>query len=364
MLLPHDPLSVYDLQAYDYDLPEERIAQEPAARRDHSRLLVMDSRSGLTFDRRFPDLLEHLAPGDTLVLNDTKVFPARLLGHKETGGKAELLLLEFPRPMAAPAGNWQQAVAGGLIKASKRPRPGSIISFGEHLQARVEEVLPAGRAQVRLLYRGDLHELLERHGRIPLPPYIRRGEGESAADRQRYQTVFAASPGAVAAPTAGLHFTDQLLAAIRGKGVRIGRITLHVGYGTFAPVRVEDIRRHQIHAEYLTVSEQTAQLVNETRENGSKIMAVGTTTVRGLEFAADGNGRLQAAEGWCDLYIYPGYRFKVVDNLVTNFHLPRSSLLFMVSALAGRERILQGYRQAIALGYRFYSYGDAMVILT
>jgi S-adenosylmethionine:tRNA ribosyltransferase-isomerase len=363
MLLPYDQLSIYDLQAYDYELPEERIAQEPAARRDQSRLLVMDRRSGLTFDRRFPDLLEHLAPGDTLVLNDTKVFPARLLGQKETGGKAELLLLEFPRPMPALTGDWQQAVAGGLIKTSKRPKPGSTISFGENLQARVEKILPAGKVQARLLYRGDLHDLLEQHGRIPLPPYIRRGEGESAADRLRYQTVFAASPGAIAAPTAGLHFTDQLLAAIREKGVRIGRITLHVGYGTFAPVRVEDIRQHQIHAEYLAVSEHTAKLVNETKENGGKIMAVGTTTVRGLEFAAGTDGRLQAAAGWCDLYIYPGYRFKVVDNLVTNFHLPRSSLLFMVSALAGRERILQGYRQAIALGYRFYSYGDAMVIL-
>jgi S-adenosylmethionine:tRNA ribosyltransferase-isomerase len=356
--------TIYDLHAYDYELPEERIAQEPAATRDQSRLLVLDRRSGRTLDRRFPDLLEYLTPGDTLVLNDTKVFPARLLGLKETGGKAELLLLDFPRPMAALAGDWQQAVAGALIKTSKRPKPGSTIIFGEDFQALVEEILPDGKIQARLLYRGNLHDLLERHGHIPLPPYIRREEGESAIDRQRYQTVFAASPGAVAAPTAGLHFTDQLLAAIREKGVRIGHITLHVGYGTFAPVRVEDIRLHQIHAEYLAVSEHTAQLVNETKENGGKIVAVGTTTVRGLEFAADTAGRLHAAAGFCNLYIYPGYKFKVVNNLVTNFHLPRSSLLFMVSALAGREPILNGYRQAVALGYRFYSYGDAMIILT
>jgi S-adenosylmethionine:tRNA ribosyltransferase-isomerase len=355
---------IYDLRAYDYELPEELIAQEPAASRENSRLLVLDRDTGLMLDRRFPDLLEHLTPGDTLVLNDTRVFPARLLGRKESGGKAELLLLEFPRLLAEKEGNWRLAEVCGLVKSSKRPAPGSIISFGEPLRARVEKLLPGGKMAVRLLYQGELRDLLDRYGRIPLPPYIRRPEGESVADRERYQTVYAASTGAVAAPTAGLHFSDDLLAAIRKKGVRTCHITLHVGYGTFAPVRTEDIRQHRIHAEHLSVSAHTAQLVNETRAAGGKIWAVGTTTARGLEFAVDTEGKVKATEDWCDLYIYPGYQFKVVNNLITNFHLPRSSLLFMISALAGREQILRSYSRAIDLGYRFYSYGDAMAILT
>jgi S-adenosylmethionine:tRNA ribosyltransferase-isomerase len=356
--------SLYDLDAYDYRLPEELIAQEPARRRDESRLLVLDGREERLRHRRFPDLLEYLAPGDALVVNDTRVFPARLLGRKETGGRLELLLLDLPQPLPETDDGWQQASARGLFKSSKRPQPGSTITFGENLQARVEEILPGGKIRVRLLYRGELAVLLDRHGLMPLPPYIRRTEGQTAADRERYQTVFAAAPGAVAAPTAGLHFTDELLAAIEMKGVRLGRLTLHVGYGTFAPVRAEDIRGHRIHSEYVSVSERTAHLVNETKAAGGRIWAVGTTSVRGLEFAADENGLMQAREGWCDLYIYPGYRFKVVNNLVTNFHLPRSSLLFLVSALAGREPVMAAYEEAVASGYRFFSYGDAMAILT
>ncbi|MDA8164722.1 MAG: tRNA preQ1(34) S-adenosylmethionine ribosyltransferase-isomerase QueA [Desulfobacteraceae bacterium] len=353
---------VYDLDAYDYHLPEELIAQEPASRRDGSRLLVLDGRGGLSH-RRFPDLLEYLAPGDALVVNDTRVFPARLLGRKETGGQVELLLLDLPQPLPQTDSGWRQASARGLYRCSKRPQPGSTIAFGETLQARVEEILPGGTMRAVLLYRGELDGVLARHGQMPLPPYIRRPEGQLAADRERYQTVFAAAPGAVAAPTAGLHFTGELLAAIEAKGVRLGRVTLHVGYGTFAPVRSEDIRRHRIHAEYASVSEGTAELVNETKAAGGRVWAVGTTTVRSLEFAAGGQGRVRAREGWCDLYIYPGYRFQVVDNLVTNFHLPRSSLLFLVSALAGRERIMAAYEEAVAAGYRFFSYGDAMAIV-
>ncbi|MEJ2032130.1 MAG: tRNA preQ1(34) S-adenosylmethionine ribosyltransferase-isomerase QueA [Deltaproteobacteria bacterium] len=355
---------IYNLDAYDYQLPQKTIAQEPASSRDESRLLVLDVPEERLLHRRFRDLLDHLSPGDALVVNDTKVFPARLLGRKETGGRLELLLLDLPRPLPGKDRNWRQALAHGLFRSSKRPQPGSTVSFGENLRARVEELQPDGKMRARLLYRGELLELLEQCGLMPLPPYIRRPETPSPRDRERYQTVFAAAPGAVAAPTAGLHFTEELLAAIAGKGVRLGRLTLHVGYGTFAPVRSEDIRHHPIHAEYLTVSSSTAHLVNETKEAGGKIWAVGTTTVRGLEFAADERGRMKATEGWCDLYIYPGYRFKVVNNLVTNFHLPRSSLLFLVSALAGRERIMRAYEQAIAAGYRFYSYGDAMAILT
>lgn len=356
--------TIYDLKAYDYDLPGENIAQEPTASRDGSRLLVLDNRHGLISDRRFPDLLEYLAPGDTLVLNDTRVFPARLLGRKESGGKAELLLLEFPRLMPEAEGAWRLAAARGLVKSSKRVRPRTMIRFGEELQARIEEILPAGELKVQLLFRGELQKLLERFGQMPLPPYISRKGGYSVADRQRYQTVFAACTGAVAAPTAGLHFTADLLAAIEKKEVRIGRITLHVGYGTFAPVREQDIRLHRIHSEFLEVPDRTAMLVNETREKGGKVWAVGTTTARALEFAARSGKGVEATNGCCDLYIYPGYRFKVVDNLITNFHLPRSSLLFMVSALASRENILDSYRRAIRLGYRFYSYGDAMAILT
>ncbi|MFA6284635.1 MAG: tRNA preQ1(34) S-adenosylmethionine ribosyltransferase-isomerase QueA, partial [Desulfurivibrionaceae bacterium] len=223
---------------------------------------------------------------------------------------------------------------------------------------------PDGKVRVVLCFRGDLARLLEEHGQMPLPPYIRREEGQSEEDRQRYQTVYAENPGAVAAPTAGLHFTPELLARIQAQGVRLAQVTLHVGYGTFAPVRVEDIREHAIHAEYLKVSEETAALVNETRAAGGRVWAVGTTSVRALEFAAQETGQVAGRSGFCDLYIYPGYQFRVVDNLITNFHLPQSSLLFLVSALVGRERILAAYEEAVEKGYRFYSYGDAMALIT
>lgn len=356
------------LASYQFVLPEESIAQHPLPRRDSSRLLVVDCPAEETRDRQFADLGDYLASGDLLVVNNTRVFPARLLGRKETGGKAELLILQYPVPepgdVSGDSDGWQQAEVVGLVKSAKRPQPGSQLFFSENLLGMVRELLADGKVRVVLRYRGDLARLLEAHGQMPLPPYIRREEGQSEEDRQRYQTVYAESPGAVAAPTAGLHFTPELLARIQAKGVRIAQVTLHVGYGTFAPVRVEDIREHAIHAEYLKVSEETAALVNETRATGGRVWAVGTTSVRALEFAAKDTGRVCARSGFCDLYIYPGYRFRVVDNLITNFHLPQSSLLFLVSALAGRTRILAAYGEAVAKGYRFYSYGDAMALIT
>ena len=356
------------LASYQFTLPEESIAQHPLARRDSSRLLVVDCPTGKTRDRQFADICDYFAPGDLLVVNNTRVFPARLLGRKETGGKAELLILQYPVPdpgsLVRDSHGWQQAEVIGLVKSAKRPQPGGQLLFSENLAATVLELLPDGKVRVALRYRGDLAPLLEEHGQMPLPPYIRREEGQSEEDRQRYQTVYAETPGAVAAPTAGLHFTPELLTRIQTGGVRVAQVTLHVGYGTFAPVRVEDIREHVIHAEYLMVSEETAVLVNETRAAGGRIWAVGTTSVRALEFAAEDTGRVFARSGFCDLYIYPGYRFRVVDNLITNFHLPQSSLLFLVSALAGRSVILAAYREAVGKGYRFYSYGDAMALIT
>lgn len=356
------------LASYHFALPEENIAQHPLACRDSSRLLVVDCLASETRDRQFTDICDYLASGDLLVVNNTRVFPARLLGRKETGGKAELLILEYPRAEAGFGGagldGWLQAEVIGLVKSAKRPHPGGKLLFSENLFGTVRELLPDGKVRVALHFRGDLAMLLEAHGQLPLPPYIHRGESQSEEDRQRYQTVYAEQPGAVAAPTAGLHFTPELLARIQALGVRIAQVTLHVGYGTFAPVRVEDIREHAIHAEYLKVSEETAALVNETRASGGRVWAVGTTSVRALEFAAQDTGRVSARSGFCDLYIYPGYKFRVVDNLITNFHLPQSSLLFLVSALAGRKRILAAYGEAVEKGYRFYSYGDAMALIT
>lgn len=367
-----EPDNSYTVRSYHYELPEENIAQSPAVERDASRLMVLNCKTNTIDDLHFGNILDFLSSGDLLVVNDTRVFPARLLGKKETGGRVELLLLDYPR-ILSPAPDctgkrsgvsWQTASANGLLKSSKRPRPGGRLLFSDTMEGIVDDVLPDGKVKVLLRFKGNLDDVLADHGRIPLPPYISRAAGELPEDRERYQTVYARQTGAVAAPTAGLHFTDTLLAAIRKKGVAVTGITLHVGYGTFAPVRVNDIRDHRIHAEYCIVSRNTAQMINRTSAAGGTIWTVGTTTARVLEYAADENGRVRSLAEWCDLYIYPGYRFKLVKNLITNFHLPGSSLLFMVSALAGRERIMECYRKAISLNYRFYSYGDAMVILT
>jgi S-adenosylmethionine:tRNA ribosyltransferase-isomerase len=357
----------FNLRSYDYHLPQKNIAQHPVDRRDASRLLVLHHPEGRIEHRRFADIIDLVAENDMLVINDTRVFPARLTGIKQTGGKIEVFLLEFPEENENIFGSsvWSTATATALLKASKRPRPNSIITIGEALTCRVLELFEDGKARIQLRYkRGeDLAVILAEYGQIPLPPYIERNNGTTSEDRDRYQTVYADRPGAVAAPTAGLHFTDTLLQALSEKGIAFGRITLHVGYGTFAPVRTEQIQEHNIHQEYVIIPPETAEKINATRKNGGRIWAIGTTTVRAIEFAADDTGQVRPTEDWCSLYIVPGYRFKVIDNLITNFHLPCSSLMFLVSALCGRETLLACYREAIEKEYRFYSYGDAMAII-
>ncbi len=357
------------LEDYDYDLPPERIAQFPAPQRDRSRLLVLDTGTTITHCY-FSDLVNYLRETDLLVINNTRVFPARLLGRKETGGRVELFLLSFPCASPNPSlpSPWREATAPALIKSSKRPKTGDMFHFSEQLRARVDGFSADGKVAVTIQYNQaqgkSLEALMEAHGQMPLPPYISRPEGSSSEDLHRYQTRYARHTGSVAAPTAGLHFSDELLAAIGRKGVEIASVMLHVGYGTFAPVRAEDIRNHVIHKEYVEISAATAATINQARAEGRRIWAVGTTTVRTLEFAAGEQGEIQPMAGECDLFIYPGYQFQVVDNLITNFHLPKSSLLFLVSALAGRRKIMDAYREAIIEKYRFFSYGDAMAIIT
>ncbi len=347
------------LQAYDYQLPQENIAQNPAAQRDVSRLLTLDVGSGAISHNVFSDVTKYFRPHDLLVLNDTRVFPARLHGYKDTGGKAELFLLRFPEKTQ----DKEEVVVPALIKSSRPPKIGSTISIGKKLTATILEY-DTGTVMARLNSSSDkdLGQLLEEYGEVPLPPYISRNSGSTVEDRKRYQTIYASEPGAVAAPTAGLHFTDQILEKLQEKGVDIVRVTLHVGYGTFAPVRHEKITEHCIHQEYLRIPRRTVKQIKQTKREGGRVWAVGTTTVRALEFWAQQN-QPSFLEGWCDLYIYPGYEFSVVDNLLTNFHLPKSSLLFLVSALCGRETLLGCYDEAISKGYRFYSYGDAMAII-
>lgn len=356
---------IFHIDSYDYQLPDSQIAQVPSDRRDGSRLLVVDG-AGAGMDAAFADLPRLIGPGDVLVVNDTRVFPARLLGRKESGGQAELLLLHYPDvagdvPSLDSPGHCLAEVRG-LVKCSKRPKPGSRLLFGAELTAEVLAVLENGEVRALLRWQGNLEEVLSRCGVMPLPPYIRRDQGEAAGDRERYQTIYARTSGAIAAPTAGLHFSDQLFAKIQERGAHVATVTLHVGYGTFAPVRVADIRDHAIHAEYAIVPESTVQTIRRAQEAGGRVWAVGTTSARALEFAA-ASGQLLAVSDWCRLYIYPGYTFRVVDNLITNFHLPKSSLLFMVSALAGYDQTMAAYRQALARGYRFYSYGDAMALI-
>ncbi len=350
------------LSSYNYHLPEHLIAQHPAEKRDNSRLMLIHSGKNESEHYHFSDIGRFIGKEDMLVVNNTRVFPARLLGTKETGGKAEVFLLEFPVNNGKNCGT---AVTTGLIKSSKRPKPGSQITINEMLSCTVEEDLGEGKVKLCLNYDRllGLAETLKRSGQIPLPPYISRKNGTTAEDVHRYQTVYASEPGAVAAPTAGLHFTDELLKGITKQGTLLGQVTLHVGYGTFAPVREMDITRHQIHREYLSISQETVDKIALTKKRGGKIWAVGTTTVRALEYGAKKTGHLEAIEDWCDLYIYPGFQFKVIDNLITNFHLPDSSLMFLVSALCGRETLLDCYRTAIKESYRFFSYGDAMAII-
>ncbi len=340
------------LSEFDYELPEDRIAQHPIGCRDESRLLLLDRESGSMEHRCFKDLADLLDPDDLLVFNDTRVRPSRVVGRKPTGGRVELLLLE-----QEDQGRWRC-----LLQASRRPEIGGHILFDEALTATVlgyEEQL----AWLRFEHPGgDSESVLESIGRMPLPPYIRRsGEAvEDAEDRDRYQTVYARSPGAVAAPTAGLHFTEALLGRLAERGIAQAFLSLHVGIGTFLPVRSEDLDDHRMHAERFEITPKVAEAVAAARRRGGRVVAVGTTSVRALEACATPDGSVAPGEGSCDLFIRPGYQFRVVDSLITNFHLPRSTLLMLVAALTGRESILAAYREAIKMDYRFYSYGDAM----
>lgn len=352
---------MYSISDYDYHLPGELIAQNPARQRDRSRLLVLERSCGAVAHRFFADLVDLLTAGDILVINNTAVIPGRLHGRKASGGKVEILVLDYPGGIA-DNGNF---TVHCLVKASKPPRAGSILHFGPDVDATVL-FGSAGRYDLRFRMPPGrtFDEFLQQCGTVPLPPYIRRTTGDdSDADRNRYQTVYAQSKGAVAAPTAGLHFTPSLLDALQGNGIEVVPITLHVGYGTFIPVRVDDIRQHPMHAERFEIPESSALKINRAVAAGKRVIAVGTTCVRTLEFFTDRRGILQSGRGDCDLYIYPGYRFRMVGGMITNFHLPRSTLLMLVSAFAGRGAVLAAYREAIRQRYRFYSYGDAMLIL-
>ncbi len=350
----------YRLDDYDYELPGRLIAQSPAPQRDRCRLLVLHRASGRLEHRSFRDLPDHLHAGDVLVLNDTRVVPARLLGRKDTGGRVELLVLD---PYKDPDVGAREGYRC-LLRASKPPRRGSRLFLEQGGMARVMGEVREGRVTVRFETGSPLLEILERAGRVPLPPYIRRNDDAvSLEDGRDYQTIYAAKPGAVAAPTAGLHFTKNLLGCLEEKGVETVRLTLHVGYGTFSPIRVEDIREHGIHAEWTEIGEEACQRIREARRGGRRVVAVGTTVVRALEYTAARFGEVSPFAGFCDHYIYPGFRFRVVDAMVTNFHLPKSSLILLVSAFAGRETILAAYAEAVRNEYRFYSYGDAMLIV-
>ncbi len=333
-----------------FDLPEELIAQDPLEDRSGSRLLMLDKNTGETKHRIFHDIVNYLAPGDCLVLNNTKVIPARLLGVKEdTGAAIEVLLLK----------RREKDIWETLVRPGRKCRPGANFVFGDGLlKAEVLDVVEEGNRLIQFTYDGIFEEVLDKLGEMPLPPYITH----KLQDKNRYQTVYAKYDGSAAAPTAGLHFTKELLQQIEAKGVRLAYVTLHVGLGTFRPVKEDDILDHHMHSEYYQVTEETAKLINDTRKAGNRIICVGTTSCRTVESAADENGMVQAGCGNTEIFIYPGYKFKVLDCLITNFHLPESTLVMLVSALAGREHILAAYEEAIREKYRFFSFGDAMFI--
>ena len=343
------------LSDFDYQLPPELIAQEPVRERSSSRLLVLDRRQVGLAHRRFADLPSLLPPHSLLVLNDTRVVPARLLGRKETGGQLEVLLV---RREPGQAEVWDVVCRGG-----QHVRAGARVVFSDELRAEWKTAPQAGRGRLEFFPGADFRQLLERHGQLPLPPYIKRPAGGRAADRQQYQTVYARTPGALAAPTAGLHFTQALLDRLVEHGIETAFLTLHVGLGTFQPVRVERVEEHAMEQEEFSISDATARRINRAKAQGRTVVAVGTTTTRALEAACDPAGQVQAGWRQTELFIYPGFRFRVIDGLITNFHLPRSTLLMLVSAFAGRERVLRAYAEAVARGYRFYSYGDGMLIV-
>lgn len=338
------------VEDFDYYLPEELIAQTPLVKRDESRLLVLDKETGEVEHKKFYDIIDYLNPGDTLVLNDTKVLPARLIGTKEeTGAVIEILLLKN-----IEGDKWEC-----LVKPARRIKEGTIVSFGDgKLKAKCCGVFDAGIRHFELIYSGILMEILEELGTMPLPPYIH----EKLEDQSLYQTVYAKEVGSAAAPTAGLHFTEELLEKIKDKGINIAYVTLHVGLGTFRPVSVENIEEHEMHSEFYSMSSEVAELLNETKKSGHNIVAVGTTSTRTLETIATKYGEFRECNGWTNIFIYPGYEFKGIDKLITNFHLPKSTLVMLVSALAGRENVLNAYKIAVDDKYRFFSFGDAMFI--
>ena len=340
-----------DVKDFDYELPEELIAQDPLEDRSSSRLMVLDKSTGDVEHRTFKDILEYLRPGDCLVINNTKVIPARLFGVKEgTNAKIELLLLKRK----------ENDIWETLVKPGKKAKPGTRIVFGEGiLIGEIIDVVEEGNRLIQFQYEGIFEEILDQLGQMPLPPYITH----QLQDKERYQTVYAKYDGSAAAPTAGLHFTKELLKQVKAKGVDIAEVTLHVGLGTFRPVKVENVLDHHMHSEFYMVEEEQARLINETKKNGGRVISVGTTSCRTLESAADEEGILHAGSGWTEIFIYPGYQFKIIDGLITNFHLPESTLLMLVSALAGKEKIMHAYEEAVKERYRFFSFGDAMIII-
>lgn len=340
-----------NLSDFDYYLPNELIAQEPVSRRDISRLLVLPKGGAKIEHRHFKDLIDYLRPGDTLVINETRVIPARLFGVKEaTGAAIEVLILK-----RLGHNRWE-----ALVRPGKKATIGTKLIFGDGLlEGLISSNTSFGGRVIEFSYQGAFEEILNRIGVMPLPPYIKK----PLIDQQRYQTIYARQAGSAAAPTAGLHFSEELLKQIVNMGITLVPVLLHVGLGTFRPVQVEDIREHHMHAEYYEISEEAATAINETKKRHSRLIAVGTTTTRCLESAAGEDGLVRPGPGWTEIFIYPGYRFKVVEGLITNFHLPRSTLLMMVSALAGRDKIMAAYQEAIGLKYRFFSFGDAMLIV-
>ena len=334
-----------------YDLPQELIAQDPLEDRSSSRLMVLDKITGEVEHRHFKDIVEYLRPGDCLVINNTKVIPARLYGVKEgTEAKIEILLLKRK----------ENDIWETLVKPGKKAKPGTKLVFGDGLlTAEVVDVVEEGNRLIQFHYDGIFEEILDQLGQMPLPPYITH----QLKDKNRYQTVYAKYDGSAAAPTAGLHFTKELMKQVEEKGVKIAHVTLHVGLGTFRPVKVDDVESHHMHSEFYMVEEDQAKLINDTKKNGGRGISVGTTSCRTLESATDENGILHAGSGWTEIFIYPGYKFKMIDGLITNFHLPESTLLMLVSALAGKEYIMAAYEEAVKERYRFFSFGDAMLIL-
>lgn len=335
---------------FNYELPETLIAQTPIEPRDNSRLMILDKQTGEICHKHFYDIIDELMPEDCLILNDSRVLPARLYGLKEsTGAKVEFLLLKN-------CGNnvWETIAGPG-----KKAKQGTFFSFGNGLlKAQVLDVLESGNRLIQFKYNGNFYEILDQIGQMPLPPYIKK----KLENKERYQTVYSRELGSAAAPTAGLHFTNELLEKVKARGVKIGFVTLHVGLGTFRPVKVDDISKHKMHSEHYQISQHTVDIINETKKNGGRVFAVGTTSCRTLEAAYEKSGKLTPSDGFTDIFIYPGYKFKVIDCLITNFHLPQSTLIMLVSALAGRKNILNAYNIAVKEKYRFFSFGDAMMI--